>query len=63
MYTVTLRRDDDENIIKISEYGFEWYDRDGTLLKSGLVEGLDTTIEALKDEGFYIVEDNNDDTF
>ena len=38
-------------IINISEYGFEWY-VDNKMVRSGLVENLDETIEALKDEGF-----------
>ena len=38
-------------VINISEYGFEWY-VDNKMVRSGLVENLDETIEALKDEGF-----------
>lgn len=38
-------------IINISEYGFEWY-VDNKMVRSGLVENLDETIEALKNEGF-----------
>lgn len=38
-------------VINISEYGFEWY-VDNKMVRSGLVENLDEDIEALKNEGF-----------
>lgn len=41
----------DNEVINISEYGFEWY-VDNKMARSGLVENLDETIEALKNEGF-----------
>lgn len=41
----------DNEIINISEYGFEWY-VDNKMVRSGLVENLDEDIEALKNEGF-----------
>lgn len=41
----------DNEVINISEYGFEWY-VDNKMVRSGLVENLDEDIEALKNEGF-----------
>ena len=38
-------------VINISEYGFEWY-VDNKMVRSGLVENLDEDIETLKNEGF-----------
>lgn len=53
MYTRKLVRDNE--VILISDYGFEWY-KDNKLVKAGLVENLEETIELLKDEGFVEVE-------
>ena len=39
------------DIINISEYGFEWYEND-KLVRTGLVDGLEATVEMLLDEGF-----------
>ena len=53
MYTRCFERFDNEydEIINISEYGFEWYI--GTsLIRCGLVEDLDKTVELLVSEGF-----------
>lgn len=41
----------DNEVINISEYGFEWY-VNNKMVRSGLVENLDEDIEALKNEGF-----------
>lgn len=38
-------------VINLSEYGFEWY-VDGELVRSGLIEDIDETIELLTSEGF-----------
>lgn len=38
-------------VINLSQYGFEWYE-DNRCVKTGLVEDLEETIEALKEEGF-----------
>ena len=53
MYTRKLVRDNE--VILISEYGFETY-IDNKLVKTGLVENLEETIELLKDDGFEEVE-------
>ena len=53
MYTRCFERDDE--VINISEYGFEWYKGD-KLVRSGLVENLEDDIESLKNEGFEEVE-------
>lgn len=47
--TLILVRENEE--IHISPYGFEWY-VDTELVREGLVEDFDETIEMLKDEGF-----------
>lgn len=49
MYTRCFERDNE--VINISEYGFEWY-VDNKVVKSGLVENLEETIELLMNEGF-----------
>lgn len=41
----------DNEVINISEYGFEWY-VNNKMVRSGLVENLDEDIETLKNEGF-----------
>jgi hypothetical protein len=45
----------ENEVILISDYGFEWYNED-ELIKSGLVENLEEDIESLKNEGFEEVE-------
>ena len=49
MYTRCFERDNET--INISEYGFEWY-VDNKVVRTGLVEGLDETVEMLIEEGF-----------
>ena len=54
MYTRVFERDNEREVINISEYGFEWY-LDGELVKTGLVDpeiGIEGTIALLKEEGF-----------
>lgn len=41
----------DNEIINISEYGFEWY-VDNKLVRTGLVENLEKDIEMLIEDGF-----------
>ena len=53
MYTRCFERDNE--VINISEYGFEWF-RDGKLIGEGLVDGLEETIEGLIDDGWEEVE-------
>lgn len=53
MYTRVFERENET--INLSEYGFEWY-IDNKLVKTGLVDGLDETIELLKNEGFVEIE-------
>jgi len=49
MYTRCFERGDET--INISEYEFEWY-VGNKVIKTGLVDGLDETIEMLIEEGF-----------
>ena len=49
MYTRVFERDDE--VINISEYGFEWY-KGNKLVRTGLVENLEEDIQSLLDEGF-----------
>ena len=49
MYTRCFEREDE--IININDYGFEWY-KGNKVIKSGLVENLEETIELLQSEGF-----------
>ena len=53
MYTRCFEREDE--VINISEYGFEWY-KGNKLVRTGLVENLENDIESLKNEGFTEVE-------
>lgn len=55
MWTTCLEREETNEVINISDYGFEWY-KDNRLVKSGLVENKEKDIEALIEEGFSIVE-------
>lgn len=41
----------DNEIINISEYGFEWY-VNNELVRTGLVENLEEDIEMLKEDGW-----------
>lgn len=52
MYTRCFERDNE--VINISEYGFEWY-VDNKLERSGLVENINEDIESLINEGFVEV--------
>lgn len=52
MYTRCFERDNE--VINISEYGFEWY-VDNKLVRSGLVENINEDIESLINEGFVEV--------
>lgn len=49
MWTRCFERDNE--IINISEYGFEWY-VDNKLVRTGLVENLEKDIEMLKEDGW-----------
>ena len=49
MYTRVFERENE--VINISEYGFEWY-VDHKLARTGLVENLEEDIASLLDEGF-----------
>lgn len=53
MYTRCFERDNE--VVNISEYGFEWY-VDNKVVRSGLVENIDDDIESLLNEGFVEVE-------
>lgn len=53
MYTRCFERDNE--VVNISEYGFEWY-VDNKVIRSGLVENIDNDIESLLNEGFVEVE-------
>lgn len=59
MYTRKLVRDNE--VILISEYGFEWY-KNNKLVKTGLVENLEEDIESLKDDGFEEVDNYGGNT-
>lgn len=52
MFTRCFERENE--IVNISDYGFEWYKGD-RVIRSGLVEDIEADIEALKDEGFVEV--------
>lgn len=52
MYTRCFERDNE--VINISEYGYEWY-VDNKLVKTGLVDGLAATIDILINEGWIEV--------
>ena len=41
----------ENEIINLSEYGFEWY-VDHKVVKTGLIEDIDETIALLENEGF-----------
>jgi hypothetical protein len=49
MYTRCFERGNE--VINISEYGFEWY-VDNKVVRTGLVENLEEDIESLINEGF-----------
>lgn len=54
MWTTCLERIETNEVINISDYGFEWY-KNGRLIKEGLVENKEDDIQALIEEGFEIV--------
>jgi hypothetical protein len=49
MYTRCFERDNE--VVNISEYGFEWY-VDDKVVRSGCVENIDEDIASLIEEGF-----------
>lgn len=55
MWTTCLERVESNEVINISDYGFEWF-KDNELVKTGLVEDKEKDIEMLIEEGFIIVE-------
>lgn len=55
MWTTYLERVESNEVINISDYGFEWF-KDNKLVKTGLVEDKEKDIEMLIEEGFVIVE-------
>lgn len=48
---IATRLTKDNEVILISDYGFEWY-KDGELVKEGLVENKEEDIAALQEMGF-----------
>ena len=50
-WTTVLENEDGTEVINISDYGFEWY-IDNKLIREGLVENAEETIEGLKELGF-----------
>lgn len=48
---IAIRMTREDEVVLISDYGFEWY-KDGELIKEGLVENLEEDLESLKNEGF-----------
>ena len=55
MWTTCLEREETQEIVNISDYGFEWY-KENKLVKTGLVENKEEDIKSLIEEGFVIVE-------
>lgn len=55
MWTTCLEREETNEVINISDYGFEWY-KDDKLVREGLVENKEEDIKLLIEEGFIIVE-------
>ena len=55
MWTTYLKRAESNEVINISDYGFEWF-KDNELVKTGLVENKEEDIEMLIEEGFVVVE-------
>jgi len=53
MYTRCFERESREGyeVINISEYGFEWY-VNNKVVRTGLVDNLESDIESLKEIGF-----------
>lgn len=48
---IATRLTRDNEVILISDYGFEWY-IDGVLVKEGLVENKEEDIRSLQEMGF-----------
>lgn len=57
MWTICLEREETNEVVNISDYGFEWY-QGNKMVRSGLIdsEHKEEDIEALIEEGFSIVE-------
>lgn len=55
MWTTCLKREETNEVVNISDYGFEWY-KDDKLVREGLVEDKEEDIRLLIEEGFIIVE-------
>lgn len=53
MFTRTLTRDNE--MIRISDYGFEYYNN-GVLIRDGLVDGLAYTIGLLIQDGWTLID-------
>ena len=53
MYTRCFERESREGyeVVNISEYGFEWY-VNNKVIRTGLVDDLESDIESLKEIGF-----------
>lgn len=53
MYTRCFERESKEGyeVVNISEYGFEWY-IDNRMVRTGLVENIESDIESLIEAGF-----------
>ena len=55
MWTTCLENVDTNEVVNISDYGFEWY-KDDVLVREGLVENKEEDIESLLEMGFIILE-------
>lgn len=58
MFTRTLTRDNE--MIRISDYGFEYYNN-GVLIRDGLVDGLAYTIGLLIQDGWTLIDQRQRD--
>jgi len=55
MWTICMERVETDEVVNISDYGFEWY-QGHTLVRSGLVENKEDVIMILEELGFVIIE-------
>lgn len=55
MWTTCLEREETNEVVNISDYGFEWH-KDDKLVREGLVENKEKDIKLLIEEGFIVVE-------
>ena len=55
MWTTCLEREETNEVVNTSDYGFEWYEGN-VLVRSGLVENKEEDIQSLLEMGFIIVE-------